>query len=58
MFYKAIGYVTWNAAKWYVRRRVGTTAKVFGGLAAATVIATVVYVIASGNGDSDGSQSE
>ncbi len=49
MFDKTVRYVVWNGGKWYFKRHYSGTAKVFGALAAVTVLSTVAYVIASGN---------
>lgn len=48
--YKAGRFLFRSAAKRYARQKFEGPAKVFGVLAAVTVVATVAYVIATGNG--------
>lgn len=50
MFYKTVGYITWNGAKWYVKRRFSGYLKVGAGLALVTVVATA-YLATRGNGE-------
>ena len=49
MFYKAVGYITWNGGKWYVKRRFSGYLKVGAGLALVTVAATVYLATRNGN---------